>query len=226
MGLADDEELTEAGARSKDEIAGRKKRGRSKDQRSRTTLERKRDQRLIARWKLREKMDNEQISERLTEMYAKLWQPGELIVKVSRQSVDNEIKALEERLAKDAGRDILTLRAIKIGELTEYAKQAWADYEHSKRPLVKRSSEKGETTGEHGRESHTVRKAVEHRVGDARLLRIALDADKEVAELQNLYPPKKVAPTTPDGTEPYKGFELPEELKRFAAMLAEGEKHK
>lgn len=205
---------------SKGEKAGRRKRGRNPDQRSRTPLEKKRDARLIADWKLSEHLDNETIADRLTDMYRRERKEGEKLVTVSRQTVDRVVIALEDELIKDAGRDIATLRALKIANLIGIAVQARRDYEASKRPRVKRTVEKRNSTGEKASDTRGGRFTTEHRVGNDRLLRIALDAEKEVAELQALYPPKKIAPTSPDGTKPFEGFQMPEEFKRLAAILA------
>jgi hypothetical protein len=46
--------------------------------------------------------------------------------------------------------------------------------------------------------------------------RTALAVAKDEAELQGLYPPKKVAPTNPQGTEPYAGSGLTDAERRAA----------
>jgi hypothetical protein len=50
--------------------------------------------------------------------------------------------------------------------------------------------------------------------------RTALAALKDMAELQGLYPPKKIAPTTPEGDRPYVGLTDAERLAAYERLQA------
>lgn len=159
----------------------------------------------------------------------------------------DEIEAIRKEWASEGGADLDTLRREQEERLREVIAEAWRGWEQSKRPSSKATTEtrkEGQRREESGElvavgeplliiakseiasQGAVVTDGVEQtgkgNPGDPRFLKTIIDANAQIAVLRGLNAPTKVAPTTPDGEEPYTpGASIDD----FAAVLAAAQEY-
>lgn len=195
-------------------VAGRRKR---------TPLEIALDRQLIVRLKLVNHLPNVLIAERVNKQYKKRApdSKGREAPQISVELVKKELQAAKEE-ANEAATDIITdLRKAAIREYREFIAYLMERYEATCSKRTVKTLEEREGSNDKGVSSGVVKKTVtEKRDGDARYLEIVERCKWRIAELESVIPPRKIAPTNPDGTESFK-FEGSEELKRLDALRDE-----
>lgn len=222
-------ELEGGGTPSKDEQAGRQKRGRKPGQRRRTPLEQARDRRLITRLRLRNMLlTQEEIAEEVNKAYEtpeqieQAKQEGKIPPHVSDKMVSHILREFEKRLEAEATDDVLALRRLRIAELRELEVFCWERYHATLAPQVTKLDETKDGTGKDADGTTTThRTTTVNRDGDRGYLELALKCKQEIIDLENIRPPRKTALTNPEGTKPFDAFGDSEELKRLNSLFTE-----
>jgi hypothetical protein len=203
----------------------KKKPGRKPGQRTRTGLELARDRAEMERLRLRYRYTPYRIAEEINKFYKdepeeSFDDKGRLILRphVSHKQVEADLlkakeyyQALQFETTQEKRLEIIR----QFYDLAAYCQERYdASIEDkiTKMSESRDSSEKGNTS--------TERETIVNTDGNPRYLEIKSFCLKFIAELEAVIPPKKIAPTNPDGTEGYK-FEGGEELKRLAALAIE-----
>jgi hypothetical protein len=200
----------------KDKANGRDPRGRKPGQRRRDALEKRRDRREAVQMKLREKLTSEEIAERLNAKYyrteeeeARAIAKGKKPAHLSPAQIRVELKIAEEEFKEDTTDDLLQIRLQLLREFEDLEAYAWGRHyasigEH--KIVVETDGEKAST-----------RTTTEELVGDRGWVELAAKCKEFRLRLTGAEPPRKIAPTNPQGTKPFE-FEQPEEFKRLAAL--------
>lgn len=105
----------------------------------------------------------------------------------------------------------------RLMELEAVKREAWCAWHDSKK-----QHERTRTAQEQsGRQVTKLRAEVmkEAGSGDASYLNTVIAAIKEQNELQGIYPPRKIAPTNPEGTEPWAGFVAQQQAVIVAGLI-------
>jgi hypothetical protein len=128
---------------------------------------------------------------------------GELArrVGVERSTVSRDLKALNARWKEAALRDLDAAKGQELERIDQLEREAWEAWDKSKQAHETTTTE--QTTG--GDRDHTkaaIRK--EDQTGDPRYLAAVQWCIDKRCEVLGLNAPHKVAPTTPDGREPYR----------------------
>jgi len=131
---------------------------------------------------------------------------------VSHVQVVYDLKIVKQRYRDTVLEERAALVAQKIEQLREVRQEAWNAWEASKENCERQVKEKiSESLDAHGNptaETLQRMKAVittEGRLPSNEYLTTILRTFEEEADLQGLYAPTKIAPTTPDGTKEYGG---------------------
>lgn len=188
----------------------------TKGRRRRTKLEIARDRAEIERLRLRYRMPPLQIVEKIAEFYQD--EDEDKRPTVGFEQVKKEIKAATEDYQNLENLEIKQKRQELIRQFYDLAIQCQEQYDKSLADRVTKVTE-GRSNKEKG-DSTLTRETTVNTDGNARYLEIKLHCLKFIAELEATIPPKKIAPTNPDGTDAFK-FEGAEELKRLAALARE-----
>lgn len=166
-----------------------------------------------------------------------------LKVGISLATVKRELVKMEEQWRADAAGAIETAKARELAKLEQIERVAWAEWERSCEDYVKEKAERitftmKEATADlqraidsapasiapdAGNTFETAPKLVTRetggRIGDPKLLQIALAAHERRCKLLGLDAPSKVAPTDPTGQKPYVGSMPDAELAKRIAEL-------
>lgn len=197
--------------------AGEKRRGRKPGRRTRSTTEMRRDARAMTRLRLFNHLwTHEDVADEINALYYSDRTPDANFKEpplVGRVQVSRVIEAFEKRLDDAAINDVLKLRRIRIAEYRELEQLCYERYKATIGEHVKTISIPGKNGGE--------RTESEELSGERGYLELAERCKWRIAELENIIPPKKVAPTNPDGTKPFSLFSDDEELKRLASVFSE-----
>lgn len=202
--------------------AGRKPKA---ERRERNPLEKARDRRLMSRLHLRYSLwTHEQIAVRLNELYydkeaEERIGTGLEAPHISKQMVTAELKKLRERLDAEAIDDILTLRRQRIAEYRELEEYCYERYEATVGMHIKTRTVTG-GGGDKCKDGTTTTEE-EELAGESPYLTLAKACKDKILEIEGSLSPRKVSPTSPDGTKPFEGFGESEELKRLAAAFTE-----
>jgi hypothetical protein len=212
----------------------KKKPGRRPGQRRRTLTERARDKREIARLRLTERLQPDEIAETLMRRHYS--GEGET-VNISSKQVEAEITALNKQALEDAAKDTLTLRALSIRELEDNERFCMEQFYLTQKTKTKRATKKKATSIQTGEgETKTITPAVLteaqierlHRDGNHSWIELYYKFRNRRYELMGIDPPTKISPTDPTGQKPYK-FQGGEEMRRLMPLFtkflkAQGEK--
>lgn len=201
----------------------KKKPGRKAGQRQRTKLEVQRDRAEIERLRLRYRMRLAQIAEEINKFYQdeeEEYVYNDKLVKrphLTDKQVWVEIQKAAEEYREYRFVTTEEKRLEIIRQFEDLAVFCQVRYDESLKTKVITTKEERNKDGE----VTTVEKEVnEKRDGNPRYLDIKAFCLKFIAELEQTIPPKKIAPTNPEGTEGFK-FEGGEEFKRLAALAEE-----
>lgn len=125
-------------------------------------------------------------------------------LKLSEATVNREKRILVDEWKKAAADDIDAVKAKELQKLDDLEREARAEWERSKLAYQKKVVEdligRG---GETGRAKKAKIETIEQ-LGDPRYLTIIQGCMDRRAKILGTDAPTKVAPTTPDGKEPYK----------------------
>jgi len=113
-------------------------------------------------------------------------------------TVCRHLKAIRGEWKQQAQADINEVIAQELQKLDELEAQALAEWERSKKDYQKKVAESG------GRGGKKAKIETGGQCGDPRYLQVILGIQDRRAKLLGTDKPQKVAPTNPDGTEPYK----------------------
>lgn len=139
---------------------------------------------------------------------------------LSVATVCREIKAIEAEWRANMLRDVEAIKAEELRKLDHYELETLQEWERSKKDCQKKVMEDSQ-----GGRSGKVRKAkieTTQNFGDPRYMSVLLGIQDRRAKILGLDSPQKVAPTTPDGQEPYKGMsdaEMDARIKELAGKL-------
>jgi hypothetical protein len=128
---------------------------------------------------------------------------------ISTATVKRELRDLQAEWRANAAESIEIHRERELQRLELIEREAFAEWERSKKDYSKEVTErlkmpgKGEDTEGFETEAKVVKRETGGRLGDPRLLEIVIRAQDARRKLLGLDAPTKVAPTTPDGTKPY-----------------------
>ncbi|MBX7220346.1 MAG: hypothetical protein K1Y36_10410 [Blastocatellia bacterium] len=119
---------------------------------------------------------------------------------VSERSIKNYIAAFRAEWKREIKLATETVMARKLAESQDIKAEAWAEWERSKQNAEKEVT-KTEGTGESETAQALVErtKTVAGQCGDPRYLSVIGNQLDYESNLLGLYPPKKIAPTTPEG---------------------------
>ncbi len=143
---------------------------------------------------------------------------------VSQQQVCYDLKMLRRRYAAAQKPETAAAVEEKRQQFREVRKEAWDAWERSKENREREVKEK--ISGILGGEASATQKlkavrTIEGRLPENEYLRTILMTLREEAELDALYPPKKIAPTNPEGTEPWQPISDDERNRIQQAVLAD-----
>jgi hypothetical protein len=201
--------------------------------RERNPLERRRDAREIGRIRLRFALWTlEEIADHINAKYysgadeearckeaaAKAGVESVEPPQLSKQMVSTVLKRLDARLEEEAVDELLALRRRQIAELRELEEYCRERYEAT----IGKHTKTRETTGD--KASTTTEE--EELSGERGYLELAFKCKQEIVDLTGSRPPRKIAPTNPEGTKPFDAFGESEELKRLAALFKDIAGHK
>jgi hypothetical protein len=119
---------------------------------------------------------------------------------VDRSTVSRDLKALNARWKEAAVRDLDAAKGQELEHIDQLLREYWDAWEKSKKGQETTTTE--QTTGGDGeRVRAAIRKEEQH--GDPRYLAGVQWCIEQRARILGLNAPQKIAPTTPDGQEPY-----------------------
>jgi hypothetical protein len=120
---------------------------------------------------------------------------------VDRSTISRDLKVLNGRWKEAAVRDLDAAKGQELERIDLLEQQYWAAWERSKQGRETTTTE--QVTGEDGdRTKAAIRKEEQH--GDPRYLDGVQRCIEQRCKLLGLNAPQKIAPTTPDGREPYR----------------------
>jgi hypothetical protein len=127
-------------------------------------------------------------------------------VGVSQQQVSFDLKAMRLQWLAATLRDFDAAKAEELARIDAIEVEAWQAWARSKEPREVTTTEGIE--GGAGAGQRISRKAIvrrEEQCGDPRFLERIQKCIEQRCTILGLNPPQKVAPTTPDGTQPWEG---------------------
>lgn len=151
---------------------------------------------------------------------------------ISKATVKRELRDLQAEWRANAAESIETHRERELQRLELIEREAFSEWERSKKPYEKEVTERlkmpGKAEGDEGfeTEAKVVKRETGGRLGDPRLLEIAIRAQDARRKILGLDAPTKVAPTDPTGEKPYQPAKMPDtELDaRIAELVAKAAK--
>ncbi len=118
---------------------------------------------------------------------------------VEPRTIGEYLARARKYIREEAGRPVEEQRADERSRLYRVIAEAWQAYERSRRD----SEEVIEDIGPAGKAT-VVRRKRRGQAGGTQYLNTIVKASERLAKLIGLDAPVKIAPTTPDGTEPYR----------------------
>jgi len=125
---------------------------------------------------------------------------------LTRSTVCRDVKRIERARLMFMVKNLDKLRQAELAKIDLMEKEAWAAWEQSKTEKQKVSVTKGTNM----KKSQFTK---EQRAGDPRYLEIVQKCMDRRAELLGLNAPQKIAPTTPDGKEPWTAIKMIEVVR-------------
>ena len=132
---------------------------------------------------------------------------------VSQVQICKDVKELRKRWRNSAIRDVNEGIGETLAHINEVMGEAWQAWEASTQPREREVKQKTETGGKDGgngggvgggkQTTLRVQTSKVDQAGQPAYLNIILDCVRQVRELQGLDKPRKFAPTSPDGADPY-----------------------
>jgi hypothetical protein len=119
---------------------------------------------------------------------------------VDRSTVSRDLKVLNTRWKEAAVRDLDAAKGQELERLDMLERQYWAAWERSMQPRETTTTE--QTTGDAERVKAALRK--DEQTGDPRYLAGVQWCVEQRCKILGLIAPQKIAPTTPDGREPFR----------------------
>jgi hypothetical protein len=120
---------------------------------------------------------------------------------VNRSTISRDLKALNARWKEAAVRDLDAAKGQELERLDQLEAEYWQAWEKSKGPHEVTTTEQT-TGGDSDRTRAAIRTEEQH--GDPRYLDGVQRCIEQRCKLLGLCAPQKIAPTTPDGQEPYR----------------------
>jgi hypothetical protein len=120
---------------------------------------------------------------------------------VNRSTISRDLRVLNVRWKEAAVRDLDAAKSQELERLDLLEQEYWAAWERSKQPHEMTTTEQT-TDGDGERVKAALRKDDQH--GDPRYLAGVERCIEQRCKLLGLNAPQKIAPTTPDGREPYR----------------------
>jgi hypothetical protein len=122
--------------------------------------------------------------------------------KLSRQQVSQDIAKARELYRERVINEALHARQIEADRFLRMAREAWLDYQNSKKQphLVKHEEEGRKNSRGFKMKSGTFRIVKEERLGDPRYLALAITALREHSAILGLRAPDEIPPPPPPGT--------------------------
>lgn len=196
--------------------------GKKKGQRRRTLLEIARDRREMVRLRLRKRLTLNEIAIEINKYYADEAdvdpETGKSKPEIKWQTVKRELKKAVKEFQDEEETEVQLKRREVSRQFLDLMALAHEEYEKSKTDKIVKTSQ--ESTKE-GAVSTLEKEVIEVRsTGNPSFLRLAYDCVFAHAEMEAVIPPKKIAPTNPEGTLPYE-FDGGEEFRRLRAIAAE-----
>lgn len=157
-------------------------------------------------------------------------------LKVSLPTVQRDLAAVRKQWLESSLQDFDQVKADQLAKLDEVERQAWLQWERTCKTYKKKTVTEKEMMGDRDRgnedESEGGKPAIVgtdtkvetiHQFGDPRFLTVVLSVVDRRCKLLGLDAPAKVAPTNPDGSEPYSdpaSMTAAERQKRIAELEA------
>ena len=196
----------------------------SKGRRRRTKQEIARDRAEIEKLRLRYRLKPTQIVEKIKEFYTdgldedgREIESGKFPPTVGFEQVKKEIQASTKEFVESRYETIQEKRTEIIRQFEDLAVFCQERYDSS---IVDKVTITKEERNKEGEVTTVEKEVTVNTDGNARYLDIKKYCLQSIAELEAVIPPKKFAPTNPDGTEAFK-FTGDEELKRLEALIKE-----
>lgn len=136
---------------------------------------------------------------------------------LSFQTISKDVRTNIERWKESIIADVGEMRAGELARINQIEREAWEAWEKSKQIAERKIT--GRKTGSH--EGTVAQLIQEAQCGDPRYLDKVQWCISKRCELLGLNAPQKIAPTTPDGDNPYLAMPL-DDLKALALKLAGG----
>jgi hypothetical protein len=148
---------------------------------------------------------------------------------LSQPIISRDWRECLQRLAASRDVDTALKRAAMLEQYSKVKEEAWAAWDRSKEDRQRETKEQAGSMGAKGgkgasapvKERFKVQSISEGRLPANEYLRTVLHCLDRECDLEALHPPKKVAPTTPDGESPYEPSSA-QLLDRMLAALAAG----
>lgn len=150
---------------------------------------------------VRNRIQRESDLQRIAEMYLSGRTQSDIgnTLGLTQQTISNDLKALQKRWVESSLRDFDDLRAEQLAKIDKIEAHYWAAWDRSR--TERKRNKVGRKTGDTNTDS--VETATEGRDGNpAFLMGVERCIDRR-CKLLGLDAPTKIAPTTPDGTQPY-----------------------
>lgn len=137
---------------------------------------------------------------------------------IDQTTVSRELKRIREDWRQSALQDIDEVIARELKKLDQLELEALQEWERSKRDWTKKVVEdKPRSKGVAGK---SARIETGSQTGDPRYLQVLISIQDRRSKLLGIDKPQKMAPTTPDGSQPYRNDMTDAEIDRRIAELA------
>ena len=120
---------------------------------------------------------------------------------VNRSTISRDLRVLNDRWKESGVRDLDAAKGQELDRLDQLEREAWQAWEKSKGAHETTTTEQT-STGAGERVKAAIRK--DEQCGDPRYLAVLQWCIEQRCKLLGLNAPHKIAPTTPDGREPYR----------------------
>jgi len=144
----------------------------------------------------------------VADLYIQGWLQAEIAqhVGVTQSTVSTDLKSIQGQWRASAVRDFDILRERELRKLDRLEREAWAAWDRSQKPSQEAVISSDGST-------QRTQKKVAEQVGDVRFLEQIQKCIASRRALLGLDAPTRIAPTSPDGTEPYHSFVMAELMK-------------
>lgn len=189
--------------------------------RQRTSLEKASDRTQITRLRLRYRKSISEIADTINGQYQALGEydpdTGKLQPTIGVKMVERILQQRRKEFVQQETDEIHAARLEMIRRYEDLALQCQERFDATLVSRVTETEQESDKSGETTSLTKTVRVNTDGQVAYLNLKQICLD---RIAELRAIVPPKKIAPTNPEGTEAYR-FEDSVELRRLRAFAVE-----